>query len=1158
MKENCKKHIFVVLGMHRSGTSAITRGLKVLGVDLGDKLMQPNPYNEKGYWEDLDINNLNIDLLNAIGYDWHTLTPINPEDILHITTDKFKLRAVEILRYKLSRTDYFGFKDPRLSRLLPFWKSVFEHLNVRVSYIIANRNPLSVARSLSERDNFDFSKSYYLWFEHSFASLSQTKLQRRIVVDYDLLIENPLRQLKRIAICLGLKFDQDSKEFTEYQTDFINVSLRHVEHALEDLKLDTAVPPCVIELYQVLTELALDNIQTDDSKVHLLIESYQQQLKENYAALRYMQICEDRKNEAEKKMIEKDHQIENNIKSIIENKRQINLLEKTLIENKRQINLLEKTLIENKRQINLLEKTLSERDQQVLEITESKKQQVKDLQNKIEVLNITINKLKNNLGKVISDYQSILKSTSWRITLPLRIFSRHLQRSFRTCHNLIRRRIELKLEPAQQIRRNHNEFVSLGNDPYFILKPSTIFSRFPGGLCIVSYKGCAEKRPLSPILYVNDGRGYSESGSYALPITNGKPIEHLISLPYNIKTLRLDPIDFESEFKLDYFVIVEKNGLLCGNCRILTHIRVFFYRFLNLLFPIGTRRRIIVSKLKEYQLYICRLVYGLISRKGIQPFKTAIIHALDPEYEDWIKRNEPTVFEMKSQHKNSKKYNTKISICAVTFNPNGPEWKRTLSSVYLQTYKNWEICAVAIVPNHVPVAKLQQFTGRDKRMRFIYLDKFPGEVRALNKALEIADGDFVAMLCEGDTLSPFALYQLVEHLHAYPEADFIYTDEDEIHGIEAFRMFPKFKPGWSPDTLASGNYIGQAFYFSKELIQRIGHLREEHEGQHFYDWLLLATENAKCITHLPHVHFHFCEPHIVNAKAQNPFLLNDGEMLRQYINKPVKIDCKNLKIPPDKSFKFSLCILNKNAPEYIIPLLDKLRQYQRNNYYEIIVGDTGSTDQDVLSYYNREQNKIRIIIEKKYHFGKNYNWLVSRYAQGEFIVFLNNDIILQNLSFLENIEKCFYNNDIGVMGHKLLYPDNRIQHGGVFIFEQEPTRGLPYHRMHGKTVELLPDAGLEFTPAVTGAFFICRRNDFIKIDGFDEEFEEEVQDIDLCLKFRRQGKKVGFLNESGIYHIENGTRPRGSENWHDRNYYLWKWNSFLEAQIIGTELNNAN
>lgn len=341
MNNTQQKHIIVVLGMHRSGTSVITRSLKVLGVELGERLIAGIPENnEKGFYEDAEINAFDNELLQELGHDWHTLTPVLPNELATPAVGEFKLRAVEILRNKLSTTNCFGLKDPRIPRLLPFWQDVFAHLQVRVSYVIACRNPMSVARSLAKRDGFDLEKGYYLWLEHMLQSLAQTANQSRLVVDYDRLMEDPADQLQRIAQNLGLTFDPESPEFAEYHTQFLEDSLRHTRYRMEDLYLDKSIPPIVIELYKTLVELATDAVQFEHREVVSLLRRVNEQFHENYPALRYMQACDERAAALAQQVAERDRQIADLSQAAVERERQIAELKQQLLAINDQVNTI--------------------------------------------------------------------------------------------------------------------------------------------------------------------------------------------------------------------------------------------------------------------------------------------------------------------------------------------------------------------------------------------------------------------------------------------------------------------------------------------------------------------------------------------------------------------------------------------------------------------------------------------------------------------------------------------------------------------------------------------------------------------------------------------------------------------------------------------------
>ncbi|MGY2137200.1 glycoside hydrolase family 99-like domain-containing protein [Pseudomonas reactans] len=293
--DNRKQHIVVVLGMHRSGTSSLTRGLSVLGVDLGASLFGAiEGNNDKGFFEDVDVNSFNVELLQALGRDWHSMEPIRPQELSSPAIQEFRLRAIQLLRGKVNTSQCFGLKDPRITRLLPFWSSVFEHLKLRVSYVIAFRHPMSVSRSLQRRDKFELEKGYLLWVDHMLASLRDTNGGERIVVGYDRLMVQPEQELRRIANAFNLHFDAEGKAFVDYRTEFLDSSLRHTEFQSEDLAVEQAIPSGCVELYHLLAALSEDRISLDAIETKAFVDKLGEQLKSNYPVLGYL----DRKDAA--------------------------------------------------------------------------------------------------------------------------------------------------------------------------------------------------------------------------------------------------------------------------------------------------------------------------------------------------------------------------------------------------------------------------------------------------------------------------------------------------------------------------------------------------------------------------------------------------------------------------------------------------------------------------------------------------------------------------------------------------------------------------------------------------------------------------------------------------------------------------------------------
>lgn len=284
-----KQQLVVVLGMHRSGTSAITRGLQVLGVALGDNLMPAiKGNNAKGFWEDLDIVNFNEELLGAVGSTWHSLNMLQNSDVDRLCDFGYLNRAITIIKEKLSKYTTFGFKDPRTTKLLPFWARVFSLLadqNVDIKYILSLRNPLSVASSLAKRNCFSPVKAYLLWIEHVLTSLSYVDLHAVTVVDYDQLIVTPEVEIHRISS--HLRTELDPKELSRYCNDFIDSDLQHTVFQPKDILLDKNAPELVYELYCYLYDVIGGALEVSDASRTGKLQVWEKELYRLQPIIRY-------------------------------------------------------------------------------------------------------------------------------------------------------------------------------------------------------------------------------------------------------------------------------------------------------------------------------------------------------------------------------------------------------------------------------------------------------------------------------------------------------------------------------------------------------------------------------------------------------------------------------------------------------------------------------------------------------------------------------------------------------------------------------------------------------------------------------------------------------------------------------------------------------
>ena len=250
------KRIIVVLGMHRSGTSAIARGLKALSVELGDNLMPAVPNNnDRGFWEDMDVYKFNERLFARLGTAWDRLSVVSDSPLSGQTFSAERYEAATLIERKLSKIPVFGVKDPRMSVLLPFWKCIFEDLALDDQYIVALRNPLEVAESLRQRDRFDTTLGLLLWLKYTWAAVQNSADRKRVFVSYRKLVDDPTLQLSRIASTLDLPTPSaSSPAMLEYLSEFLTPELLH--HRISDLELkrQDGMPAAIKDLYSLLDQ----------------------------------------------------------------------------------------------------------------------------------------------------------------------------------------------------------------------------------------------------------------------------------------------------------------------------------------------------------------------------------------------------------------------------------------------------------------------------------------------------------------------------------------------------------------------------------------------------------------------------------------------------------------------------------------------------------------------------------------------------------------------------------------------------------------------------------------------------------------------------------------------------------------------------------------
>ena len=246
--------VIAVLGMHRSGTSVSARALKVLGVDLGDDLLPPvMGDNEKGYWEDREINALNIAMMDHLNMRWDSLKILDAEHLKSLREAGFQRRAHDLILEKTKQFNTYAFKDPRTIRLIDFWGQVCQTAGLNVSYVIAVRNPRSVVDSLEQGRGVPREIGYSLWLLHTLECLIKTGERTAVWVDYDAMLSQPSENLLRISERLGLSIHP--QELSNFEEGFLEPGLRHTVHDFDTLSNDPDSHQLIQELYGICLDL---------------------------------------------------------------------------------------------------------------------------------------------------------------------------------------------------------------------------------------------------------------------------------------------------------------------------------------------------------------------------------------------------------------------------------------------------------------------------------------------------------------------------------------------------------------------------------------------------------------------------------------------------------------------------------------------------------------------------------------------------------------------------------------------------------------------------------------------------------------------------------------------------------------------------------------
>lgn len=539
-----------------------------------------------------------------------------------------------------------------------------------------------------------------------------------------------------------------------------------------------------------------------------------------------------------------------------------------------------------------------------------------------------------------------------------------------------------------------------------------------------------------------------------------------------------------------------------------------FRRATDLLFA-DYRQRVLGNKASEYAIWIRK--YDTLDTARLQ----ALAHAA----------------------RRLDKHSVRISVLMVVGDAPEASLCRSVDSLLEQVWDDWELCVVHDVMRAPRVAqRLTEYARRDPRVRAISTSN-ADVAMAFNAALAAADGDFIAMLEVGDCLRPQALLRLAQVAVEDSRPALIYSDEDTCDN-EGRRSEPHFKPDWNADLLRGQDYLGHLVAVSTSLVREVGGFRSGFEGSLVYDLTLRCSERVEAARIHHHAEILYHRSHDKHdgvtpadaGSAESAGVRAVAEHLGR-IGSVATVEAlgrqhgfHRVRWPvPQPPPRISLIIPTRDHVQLLRQCVEGILAKSTYSDVELVVVDNRSSESAALHYLDdlslRERVKV-LRYDAPFNYSAINNW-AARQCDGPLLGLVNNDVEVISPDWLEEMAGFALRQETGVVGAMLYYPDDTIQHAGMFL----GVRGVAGHVYAGMPRGVQGYAGRALVAqelsAVTGACMLVRRAVFDEVGGLDESLPIEFNDVDFCLRVRQRGYRNVWTPFAELYHHESVSRGSG-------------------------------
>ena len=480
-----------------------------------------------------------------------------------------------------------------------------------------------------------------------------------------------------------------------------------------------------------------------------------------------------------------------------------------------------------------------------------------------------------------------------------------------------------------------------------------------------------------------------------------------------------------------------------------------------------------------------------------------------------------------------------ISIVMPVYNPDLHWLDAAVKSVTSQFYPHWELCIADDASTDAKVRTvLTQYMRDDIRIKVIFREENGHISAASNSALEIATGNWIALLDQDDLLSNDALFWIVDAINKYPSCLLIYSDEDKIDA-NGVRSDAYFKSDWNPDLFYSQNMFSHLGVYSTILLRSVGGFRVGLEGSQDYDLALRCIEKIQCnqVHHIPRILYHW-RMHL-NSTSYNsdakPYATTAAQRaLSEHFHRK-SIDAKVESLDYGYRVKYNisvsplvtLIIPTRNHVKLIKQCISSILEKTTYPNYEIIIINNGSDELGTLRYLENIANglKIRVVHDPQPFNYSALNNAGVKLARGEIIGLINNDVEVISPNWLDEMVSHAVRLEVGAVGARLWYAGDTLQHAGV-VLGIHGVAGHVHRFLSRGNVGYCGRASLiQSFSAVTGACLLVRKSVYEEIGGLNEsDLQVAGNDIDFCLRLREAGYRNIFTPFAELYHHESASR----------------------------------